>query len=48
MSIAPAIESALKKSGILIVDEIEKELHPMLVDFVVAKFQSEQSNPKGA
>ena len=48
MSIAPAIESALKKGGVLIVDEIEKELHPMLVDFVVAKFQSKQSNPKGA
>lgn len=30
MSIAPAIESALKKGGVLIVDEIEKELHPML------------------
>ena len=28
MSIAPAIESALKKGGVLIVDEIEKELHP--------------------
>ena len=27
MSIAPAIESALKKGGVLIVDEIEKELH---------------------
>ena len=48
MSIAPAIESALKKGGVLIVDEIEKELHPMLVDFVVAKFQSKQSNPKGS
>ena len=31
-----------------LLDEIEKELHPMLVDFVVAKFQSKQSNPKGA
>ena len=48
MSIAPAIESVLRKGGILIIDEIEKELHPMLVDFVVAKFQSKQSNPKGA
>ena len=48
MSIAPAIESVLNKGGVLIIDEIEKELHPMLVDFVVAKFQSKQSNPNGA
>ena len=48
MSIAPAIESVLSKGGILVIDEIEKELHPMLVDFVVAKFQSKQSNPNGA
>lgn len=48
MSIAPAIESVLSKGGVLIVDEIEKELHPMLVDFIVAKFQSKQANPNGA
>ncbi|MCD8362753.1 MAG: ATP-binding protein, partial [Lachnospiraceae bacterium] len=48
MSIAPAIESALDKGGVLIIDEIEKELHPMLVDYIVAKFQSKQSNPNGA
>lgn len=48
MSIAPAIESVLSKGGIVLVDEIEKELHPMLVNFIVAKFQSKNSNPKGA
>lgn len=48
MSFAPAIESALSKGGILVIDEIERELHPMLVDFVVAKFQSKQTNPNGA
>lgn len=48
MSMAPAIESVLKKGGLLLVDEIEKELHPALVDFVIAKFQSKKTNPNGA
>ena len=29
-------------------DELEKELHPMLVNFIISKFQSCQSNTKGA
>ena len=45
MSLAPAIESVLKRGGVLLVDEIERELHPMLVNFIVAKFQSKNSNP---
>ena len=48
MSIAPAIESVLNKGGVLLVDELERELHPMLVNFIVAKFQSKRSNPNGA
>ncbi len=48
MSIAPAIESVLANGGLLLVDEIERELHPMLVEFIVAKFQSKRSNPAGA
>ncbi len=48
MSIAPAIESALKKGGVLFVDELERELHPMLVDFIIAKFQSKKTNSNGA
>ena len=48
MSLAPAIESTLAKGGVLLVDEIERELHPMLVDYVIAKFQSKRTNPKGA
>ena len=48
MSIAPAIESALKKGGVLFVDEIERELHPMLVDFIIAKFLSKKTNSNGA
>ena len=48
MAIAPAIESVLSKGGLLLVDEIEKELHPALVEFIVAKFQSKKTNPNGA
>ncbi len=48
MSIAPAIVSVLNNGGIVLVDELEKELHPMLVNYIVAKFQSENSNPNGA
>lgn len=48
MALAPAIESALHTGGILLVDELERELHPMLVNYIVAKFQSKTSNPNGA
>ena len=48
MSLAPAIESALESGGVLLVDELERELHPALVNYIVAKFQNKQSNQKGA
>ena len=48
MALAPAIESALRTGGVLLVDELERELHPMLVNYIVAKFQSKASNPNGA
>ena len=48
IALAPAIESALSNGGILLIDEIEKELHPILVEYVVAKFQSKKTNPNGA
>ena len=48
MAIAPAIESALQTGGTLLVDELERELHPKLVNFIIAKFQSKTSNPNGA
>lgn len=48
MSMAPAIESALNKGGLLLIDELEQELHPILVNFVIRKFQSKNSNPNGA
>jgi AAA15 family ATPase/GTPase len=42
MALAPAIESVLSKGG------IEKDLHQALVEFIIAKFQSKKTNPKGA
>ena len=48
MALAPAVESALRNGGIFLVDEIERELHPILVNYIVAKFQSKASNPYGA
>ena len=48
MALAPAIESALRKGGVLLVDEIERELHPILVNLIISKFQSKRTNPNGA
>ena len=48
MALAPAVESALQTGGILFVDELERELHPMLMNYIIAKFQSSTSNPNGA
>lgn len=48
MALAPTIESALRTGGILLVDELERELHPMLVNFIISKFQSKKSTPDGA
>ena len=48
MSIAPAIESVLTNGGVLLVDGLERELHPLLVNVVISKFQSKKTNPLGA
>lgn len=48
MALAPAIESALRTGGILLVDELEREIHPMLVNYILSKFQSKTTNPAGA
>lgn len=48
MALSPAIESALNKGGVLLVDELERELHPTLVNLIISKFQSKKTNPFGA
>lgn len=48
MALAPDIEKVLACGGILLVDELEKEIHPILVEYIVAKFQNPTSNPNHA
>lgn len=44
MALAPAIERTLKNGGIFLVDEIDRDLHPLLAEFIVSKFQSPLTN----
>lgn len=48
MALAPAIETALRGEGVLFVDELERTLHPTLVNYIVSRFMSKESNPYGA
>lgn len=48
MSLAPGIERVLKQGGVFLVDEIDRELHPLLAEFIISKFQSPKTNPNHA
>lgn len=48
MALAPAVESALETGGIVFVDDLERGLHPHLVEWIVSRFQSRRTNPHGA
>ena len=37
-----------RNGGTLVVDELERSLHPMLVDYLVSLVQDSDSNPAGA
>lgn len=45
MALAPAIERVLACGGVLLVDELENGIHPLLLQMIVSKFQSPDSNP---
>ena len=45
MALAPGIERVLSKGGVFLVDELDRELHPLLAEFVISKFQSPETNP---
>lgn len=45
MALAPGIEQVLQQGGVLLVDEIDRDLHPLLAEFVISKFQSPKTNP---
>lgn len=48
MAMAPAVEQALERGGVLLVDELESGMHPILAAFLVSKFQSPDANPNHA
>lgn len=48
MALAPAVEEALKNGGVLLVDELESGIHPILAAFLISKFQSPNTNPSHA
>lgn len=48
MAIAPAVEQALERGGVLLIDELESGMHPILAAFLVSKFQSPNTNPHHA
>lgn len=48
MTLAPAIEKTLKNGGVLIVDELEREMHLLLIEYVLDKYQHRDSNARNA
>lgn len=48
MALAPGIERVLSCGGIMCVDELDKEMHPLMVEMIVSKFQSPATNPNHA
>lgn len=46
MARATAMEATLKKGGVFIIDEIEDRLHPILVEYIIKRFQ--ENNKTGA
>lgn len=44
MALAPAIERTLANGGVLIVDELERGMHLMLVEYVLSKYHERLSN----
>ena len=48
MTLSPAIERTLANGGVLIVDELDRELHPMLVTYVLSRYMERENNPHGA
>lgn len=48
MTLAPALDRVLTTGGVLVVDELETEMHPLLVRMIVSKFQNATTNPQHA
>ena len=48
MNFAPDIERTLASGGVLVVDELEKEMHLLLMEYVLKRYQQKNTNPLGA
>ena len=48
MALAPAVEKTLDNGGVLIVDELERELHLKLMEYVINRYQRRKSNSNQA
>ena len=48
MTLAPAIEKTLANGGVLVVDELDREMHLMLVEYVLSRYQEKNSNSRNA
>ena len=48
MALSPEVERALEQGGVLLADELESGMHPILAAFLISKFQSPNTNPNHA
>lgn len=48
MSMAVALDSALRRGSLLVIDELDSKLHPKLLRFIVMLFQDPKINKNGA
>ena len=48
MALAPAIDRVIDNGGIFVADELEKGLHPLLVEDIINKFQDPENNKNHA
>lgn len=48
MTLAPALEKTLSNGGVFIVDELEREMHVKLIEYVLNRYQQKSNNSKGA
>lgn len=44
MALAPAIERTLRNGGLFIVDELEREIHPLLMEYIINRYQNKENN----
>ena len=48
MALAPAIERTLRNGGVFVVDELEREIHPLLMEYIINRYQNKENNQNQA